>query len=106
MMSDPLVARATDPETSHAGVKNSVQPKLKQMVWSAAVELGNFTDTELRDYLRTEYGKRVDRGVIARTRLNIERDGLLRRTSLTRNKCIVFSLSLDGRMVARGSGFR
>ena len=73
MMTDPLVARATDPETSDAGVKRV--RTLKHMVFIAAAGLGGeFTDTDLTKQIHWEFNKRIDRNVVARTRLNLERE--------------------------------
>lgn len=102
---DPHKARHTDPETSNAGVERT--RSLKTMVFIAAVELGgNFTDTMLKKQVKHSYYKDIDRGVIARTRLALERDGKLRRLASHDDDIeLQFTLTLDGVMTSKGSGF-
>lgn len=77
---DPLVPRYSDPVTSFAGVRKVLT--MKGRVMHAAMMLHTFTDTELRAQYEHEYETRIDRGVIARTRLNLEREGRLVRLEL------------------------
>lgn len=104
-MSDPLVARTTDPHTSHAGVAATSERRLTQRVWSACYDLGEFTDTELVKQIKHSYGIRDDRGVVARIRYRLEKRGLVARTGEERDGNLVFKVSFDGHMTARGSGY-
>lgn len=77
---DPLVPRSTDPATSHA-FKHKVLSQRDKMM-TCAVMLYEFTDSELRDQYEHTFETRIDRGVVARTRLTLERLGRLMRLPL------------------------
>ena len=88
-MRDPLVGRSTDPITSTIGIKKKV-PTLQNHVLNAALMLGTFTDTELTLQVEKITGKRQQRGTIARTRLTLERAGLIHRQPDLRDSQISF----------------
>lgn len=77
---DPLLPRWTDPATSLAGVRRVLT--VKGRVMHAAEQLHTFNDSELRSQYEHEYETRIDRGIIARTRLTLEREGRLERLEL------------------------
>jgi hypothetical protein len=88
-MTDPLVGRATDPSTSTTGIRKKV-PTLQHHVLNAALMLGQFTDSELTAQVELITGKAQQRGVIARTRLTLERAGHITRDAELRHNQITF----------------
>ena len=80
MATDPLVPRSADPATSYA-FKDKVMSQ-RDKLFFCAVQLYRFTDSELRDQYEHTFETRIDRGVVARTRLALERLGKLDRLPL------------------------
>lgn len=106
-MTDPLVARTDDPESSTQGIRKYNRSD-RSWVFIAGAELGTFTDSELHKQVEHLTHRRHERGHIARTRLYWERQGMFKELpeDQWRNGHHTSKLSFDGRMTVRGSGFR
>lgn len=76
MQDDTLHPRAGDPPTSQHGIDRTIP--LRTRVLAAALDLVVFTDTELARQVN-RHQHYADRNVIARTRLTLEKNGMVQR---------------------------
>lgn len=91
---DPLVARDTDPDTAEAYADRVVA--VTALVMESAMLLGTFSDGDLTDKAGELNGGPVDRGVVARARLNLERRGSIARLGEVEGHLMFAVVSSDG----------
>lgn len=83
-MSDEMHARLSDPVTSEHRLNTlDRDQRFKDIVLDCALELGTFSDTALTYAVERRLGTRQQRNVVARTRLNWEREGRIERLPYT-----------------------